>query len=106
MAECKFKEDLRKLKKKLENIEYANSLYAALCNIIWVNEKTNEEYSCSWRYSGGLIAYLREKNEDYLHFYCNGNEGKIRKDILRDLSKLGWKPKTHSFDNRKIEIYI
>ena len=52
-----FKEKIRELKGKVQHdIGYANALYAALCNIIWVNRKTGEEYSCSWRYAGGLVA--------------------------------------------------
>ena len=69
------------LKKKLIDDNYAQALYASLCNIRWIHRKSGEVYSCTWRYAGGLVAELREKEEGYLHFYCSGNEGKIREDV-------------------------
>jgi len=100
----KFEKDLGTLKDKLENIDYANALYAALCNIIWVERKTNTECGYTWRASGGLIARLRGRDDEcYLDFYCNGNEGKIRVDVLNDMTNLGWKPTT--YDNKPIETY-
>jgi hypothetical protein len=101
---------------KVRNSEsYAQNLYAAMCNMQWcklVNENvTNilkEEYwHCSWRYSGGIIADMREQG-DYIDWYCSGIGGavsydeKLRSDyvpestvteeIAADLKSLGWIP--------------
>jgi hypothetical protein len=88
-----FEKDLEKLKDKLEDLSYAKALYAALCNMKWVNDKIEGEVHITWRSSGSVVAELRDKGEDYIDFYCSGNEGIVRKDILEDLNKLGWKPK-------------
>lgn len=73
---------------KVKNDEYANSLYCALCNNEF--DKNGIQWSCTWRYSGGLVARLRAMNECYLDYYCNGNEGFISDEIKEDLLKLGW----------------
>jgi hypothetical protein len=52
------------------------------------------DYSCSWRYAGGLVADLREQGEDYLDFYCSGGEGRVASDVREALAKLGWEPES------------
>jgi hypothetical protein len=55
---------------------YAQNLYAALCNnsfqrnAVWPILK-DEQWSCSWRYAGGIIADMREEG-DYMDWYCSG----------------------------------
>ena len=67
---------------------YAQNLYAALCNNrFFYNDK---EWTCSWRYAGGLVAEIRNKGEDYMDFYCSGNEGHVTSEITHDLLNLGW----------------
>ena len=78
------------IKTKIENDMFAKELYAALCNIIWKNSE--EEYSCTWRYAGELVASLRDKNEDYMDFYCSGNEGIISENVKNILTKYNWIP--------------
>jgi hypothetical protein len=64
------------------NDNYAQNLYAAMCNIQWCNvTNTDKEstlnilkgnyWSCSWRHSGGIIADMREQG-DYIDWYCSG----------------------------------
>ena len=85
---------LTQLSHKLkEDIGYAEAMYASLCNMKWKHISSGDIYSCTWRYAGGLIAELRDKGENYLDFYCNGKEGYVREDIIKDLRQLGWKPK-------------
>ena len=56
---------------KCKNSEtYSQNLYAAMCNNLFY--KNDEEWSCSWRYAGGLVADLRNMGEDYLDWYCSG----------------------------------
>lgn len=76
------------VEEKIKNIEYAKNLYAALCNNVFV--KNDTEWSCTWRYAGSIVAKLRWKNEDYLDFYCSGNEGSITPEVQQDLENLGW----------------
>jgi hypothetical protein len=87
------------------NENYAQNLYAALCNNnftkndVWPILK-EKRWSCSWRYAGGIIARMTEKG-DYMDWYCTGifdnntiigtvPEGEITEEIHNDLLKLGW----------------
>lgn len=94
---------------------YAQNLYAALCNNSFIKLDvmqilTETEWSCSWRYAGGIIADMREEG-DYIDWYCSGirdiptevsnvddvyshytGEGCITDEIRNDLKRLGWVP--------------
>ena len=58
----------------------------------------DEEWTCSWRMSGGIVADLRDKGETYLDWYCSGMANKegyvpesvVTPEISLDLMKLGW----------------
>lgn len=107
------------IKKKIAISDaYAQNLYAALCNTIWSKNSfiptlTGEnEWSCSWRYAGGIIAELKGYG-DYMDWYCSGMgslatydieagerymeemkyvpESIITMEIAEDLAALGWK---------------
>lgn len=59
--------------------EYAQNIYAALCNQSWQRNDVwpvlkNETWSCSWRYAGGIVADMLEKG-DYMDWYCSGIRG-------------------------------
>ena len=47
-------------------------------------------YSCSWRYAGELVSIIRNAGEDYLDFYCSGNEGDIYTVFADDMESIGW----------------
>lgn len=100
---------------------YAQNLYAALCNMEWQNrdlwpELKEDRWSCSWRHAGGIVADMQEKG-DYIDWYCSGignreagygldnhvpdldsdgrcyvPEGYVTEELERDLNKLGWRP--------------
>lgn len=83
---------------KARNSEvYCQNLYAALCNNRFFYG--DKEWTCSWRYSGGIIADILEKG-DYIDWYCRGigadrnsgyvAEGEVTEEIRLDLIKLGW----------------
>ncbi len=84
--------------------DYAQNLYAALCNNSFTKVETwpllkGEEWDCSWRYAGGIISHMQETG-DYIDWYCSGisspdasqavGEGHITDEIRNDLHKLGW----------------
>ncbi|MEY4333592.1 MAG: hypothetical protein RLZZ196_2335 [Bacteroidota bacterium] len=101
--------------KAKSNKHYAQNLYAALCNNTFRKNDVlpilqDQEWGCSWRYAGGIIAHLREEG-DYLDWYCSGikevgydsekndlifnerqyvGEGSVTEEIREDLFKLGW----------------
>lgn len=99
---------------------YAQNLYAALCNIIWYKTtaflpvlKGDNEWSCTWRYAGGLVAEIRDVGEDYMDWYCSGiaggdepdvdqkghvPEGEVADQIAQDLKELGWLWKEYEDD--------
>lgn len=84
--------------------KYAQNVYAALCNVTWIKNEIipvlrDEEWGCSWRYAGGIIAHLRGEG-DYVDWYCSGigpsdesgfvSEGTVTEEIEQDFAKLGW----------------
>ena len=93
--EHEFEKVLWSLSERITNENgFAQVIYAALCNTIWkrVGDNSSNCYGCSWRYAGGLIASIRNKGEDYLDFYCSGNEGRVRDDVKQIFAELGWLP--------------
>ena len=100
--------------------DYAQNLYAAMCNMRWQSrefwqELKGDTWSCSWRSSGGIIANMRQEG-DYIDWYCSGMgglnreynddetdaewqartgyvpEGVVTEEIELDLNRLGWRP--------------
>ena len=64
--------------------DYAQNVYAALCNIRWQPAEVipilrDEYWSGSWRCAGGIVADFRngheDINEDYMNWYCSGIGG-------------------------------
>lgn len=80
----------QELKILVGNHDMATELYRALCNVDWY--KNGIRWSCSWRYAGGIVADLRNVGEDYLDFYCSGDEGLVNPTIQETLAKIGWSP--------------
>ena len=94
------------LAKVRDSENYAQNLYAALCNNtfqkqdVWLVLK-DAHWSCSWRYAGGLVADFRDCGEDYMNWYCSGigskedtefvGEGNVTDEIAADLALLGWR---------------
>ena len=90
---------------------YAQNLYAAMCNNGFIKMEVipilkQQEWRCSWRYAGGIVADMQEKG-DYIDWYCSGiggglgngdedgskgyvGEGCITDEIRNDLRRLGW----------------
>ena len=71
---------------------YAQNLYAALCNVEWRKrdlwtELKEENWGCSWRYAGGIIADMQQKG-DYIDWYCSGirNHEELTDDEVRELT--------------------
>jgi hypothetical protein len=56
-----------------------------------------EYESMTWRTAGAVVAHLRnivdsKLDEDYLNWYCNGNEGTVSPRIKETMKELGWMP--------------
>lgn len=104
------------LTKARSNDAYAQNIYAALCNngftkLDVIPILKEEEWSCSWRYAGGIVAHMLQTG-DYIDWYCSGirdidhdeevnklwdgksyvREGCITQEIREDFQKLGWIP--------------
>ncbi len=111
------------LKKVRSDEAYAQNLYAAMCNNGFIKMDVipilkQEEWSCSWRYAGGIIADMRQQG-DYIDWYCSGirdsyqysadeeqctreqldrlevtkryvPEGCVSVEVRNDLQSLGW----------------
>lgn len=76
---------------------YSQNLYATLCNNRFFYG--DEEWNCSWRFAGGLVADIRSCGEEYTDYYCSGmtvnshgyvSESFVTDEIRLDLLKLGW----------------
>ena len=123
--------DLRSSKELCDKVKqsdnYAQNLYAAMCNMTWQSrefwqEMKGETWSCSWRHAGGIIADMREQG-DYIDWYCSGigsqdkgygldstvpeldedgrdyvPEGVVTEEIELDLNRLGWRPIPYTDD--------
>lgn len=110
------------MEKDLDVIEYlaiddiAQEFYAALCNMRWkkisnlpedeliINKIMGLDYcswSCTWRSASHIIAYIRNvhynKSEDYMDFYCSGNEGIVSDRVNKCFTRMGWQQ--HPWDN-------
>jgi hypothetical protein len=66
----------------MSDITFANKVYANLCNLVWYDYINDEVISQSWRGAGGFVADIRNIGEDYIDFYCSGNEGEVDKDFF------------------------
>lgn len=82
------------LNKVRSSDEYAQALYAALCNNDFIKRDMweilkDDPWGCSWRYAGGIIADMKEQG-DYMDWYCSGREGEVTENIEDDLYELGW----------------
>ena len=66
---------------KMSDITFANKVYANLCNLVWYDYINDEVISQSWRGAGGFVAGIRNLGEDYMDFYCSGNEGRVDAEI-------------------------
>jgi hypothetical protein len=107
------------LKKVRDSDNYAQNLYAAICNNEFIKEDViqilKENYwSASWRSAGGIISNMRQEG-DYIDWYCSGigsqedgygldgykpeldednreyvPESVVTDEIRTDLLKLGW----------------
>jgi hypothetical protein len=87
---------------------YPQNLYAAMANNRFFYG--DKEWTCSWRYAGGIVAELVGGGGDYLDYYCSGmasdhvegfvSEGVVTGEIRLDLMKMGWEVKPYeSKDN-------
>lgn len=104
------------LKKIRDSKDYAQNVYAAMCNMRWqplevIPILKDEYWSCSWRAAGGLVARLVGSGGDYMDWYCSGigdetpdtgrwinrprtfvPEGTVTDEVLEDFKELGWTP--------------
>jgi hypothetical protein len=96
--------------------DYAQNVYAALCNNKWQKLEVMEilkdqTWSCSWRHAGSIVSGMRQEG-DYIDWYCSGMggladydadtaekfmkqhkfvpEGAVTDEIATDFRQLGW----------------
>ena len=67
----------------------AEAVYASMCNTEWKNAD-GAVFLATWRASGDIVAGMRACGEDYMDFYCSGNEGHITAEISRFMAEFGW----------------
>ena len=79
------------LNKVRDSESYAQNLYAAMCNRSFIRNDVwpilkDQEWSCSWRYAGGIIADMREQG-DYIDWYCSGIRGEVNDEEFGQMTK-------------------
>lgn len=101
--------DLRSTDWMLEKVRssdvYAQCLYAALCNNEFRRNDTwpiltDQRWSCTWRYAGGIIADMQQKG-DYIDWYCSG----IRGTDSEDEKLKGYVPESHVTDEIRADLF-
>ena len=80
------------LEKARNNEVYSQNLYAALCNNNFTKNEvwpilTENTWSCSWRYAGGIIADMRQEG-DYIDWYCSGIRQSLTDEEFNSLDKI------------------
>lgn len=92
----------KEIQEKIQDEAFAGKLYASLCNMQWRYKADPDVWACTWRYAGGMVANLRDQDEDYIDFYGSGNEGTIDSEIGELFTAMGWQAvpyeKTNSED--------
>jgi hypothetical protein len=91
--------------KARNNDIYCQHLYATLCNNEFIKAEVlsilaAEQWSCSWRHSGGIAAGLYDGSfsGDYMRYYIASfnddanyiSEGMIDEEVREDLKTIGW----------------
>ena len=66
---------------KIKDYDFTQKIYANLCNLVWYDYVNDEVITFSWRSSGGFVSGIRQLGEDYMDFYCSGDEGEIDDEI-------------------------
>lgn len=69
--------------------DLATEIYRAMCNVDWFHED-GSRFGCTWRSAGATVAELRGEGEDYLDYYCSGNEGYVADSVSGPLAERGW----------------
>lgn len=88
---------------------YSQNLYAAMCNNRFFYGDI--EWTCSWRMSGGIVADIRNCDEEYIDWYCSGiggeegdvGEGFVTDEIKLDLMMMGWIVKPYEAKLKRLE---
>jgi hypothetical protein len=68
--------------------EFCKNVWSALSNKIWTNAD-GAEFSCTFRYAGGLIADIRGSG-GYMDWYCSAPYATVTKEIESGMGGLGW----------------
>ena len=89
---------------KFKDDDFAQEVYASLCNMKWRSIfKPKYEYSCSWRYAGGLVAEIRGKGESFLDYYFSGGEGVVTERVATFFKGLGFLPVLYKTKQERYE---
>ena len=70
---------------------FCEEFYGTVTNSDWINAKTGEDFGCTFRGAGAVIAGLRNKGETYLDWYLCSCEGTYSSIIGERLRRLGWR---------------
>lgn len=69
--------------------KFASDLWCALSNVSWYHPPSKQEYSCTFRAAGGLVAQIRGSGT-YMDWYLSGDDGVVSPEIALVLGEEGW----------------
>lgn len=99
MSEPSLYDDLFRLERIRTDETFAQSVYAALCNMRWAHPARTEPWFCTWRSAGAIVGEIRDcESGDYMDWYCSGiltdgtPEGLVTDEVAAALAAFGWKP--------------
>ena len=68
---------------------FCSLVWGALSNVDWYHPGDKTEYSCSFRYAGGVVAEISGRG-DYMTYYCSSPDGVVPEEIAHAMKKHGW----------------
>lgn len=87
-------------RRRAADVGFMCELYRALCNTAWVPvdmplaDRKKLFWSCTWRTAGAIVADIRNHyfdcNENFLDYYCGGDEGVVSPQVREFCSQFGW----------------
>ena len=88
-----FEKDLEKTfnERMKADDSFCVQIWSALANKLWKHESMDddEEYSCTFRYAGGLIADILGRG-GYMDWYCSGPYATVSDEIESGMKDIGW----------------
>ena len=75
----------------VEDMGFADSLYAALGAGVWKMVGSGKEANLTWSRAAEVVASMRARNEPYSDFFLSGSENNVFDEASDLLESMGWR---------------